>query len=346
MAESSGRQLSAEATIRQGRIRRSRASLISGGSEVATIESRWRPTEIADANKARNTTVRFPDGAAWRIVTGPPDREPDSRRTVFGRIKPGNHFATDRVVTVYDERNRVVAWATWQQSKPGENEPGDAAWREAKDTASSALKRASAEVRRPRSHRRGRGRLLLGAVGLLWLAVGSLPAAIVGITTGAPGLAIAFGIVFVISLTFGIRLMRQWQDPSRCWSCGRDITGRPDLCPFCSAAKPHTAGLGPRFLGTSGLRDSAGKVVAGSAEKVFGTSGAPFALIVASGVSYPLAEDVDQTWTSAEHRLGDALVLTTRWTEATFAPSRPIPLEAALLAWHIASGDLRIPSAD
>jgi len=113
MLESSGRWLATSAKVlKRPRLRGTSASLLVGDQHVADIKSRWVRTDLIGAVKVRDTTVIFTDGVEWSIATEPPDEPPPSRRRL-GRVRPGRHRVDDRVVRVRDDRQRVLAMATW-----------------------------------------------------------------------------------------------------------------------------------------------------------------------------------------------------------------------------------------
>lgn len=47
----------------------------------------------------------------------------------------------------------------------------------------------------------------------------------------------------------------------------------------------------------------------------------------------------------SEWRLGEILTITSKLGDVTLTPHRSVPMEAALLCWHIAIGDFQAPSS-
>ncbi len=348
MGSVSGRQLTVEAeVVRKWRPGRTKASLVARGEHLADIESRWVRTDLADATKVRDTTVTFTDGARWSIVTEPPDEPPAPRRGMFGRTRPGRHSVGDGVVVVRDERGRVLAVASWPEAQPEDvTEPEDEprAWSEAKAAVVSAARASAGELRRKQPHRRGRAKWLLFTIVLLWFALGAaLPLLIFGIATGNTGLAIGLGITFVVSGVLGVRSFRRWRDASSCWSCGKPITGNPANCPYCEASKPRSAGIAPRLLAMPTAGRFANIIGEGLTDKL-NLDPTESTIVSVGGDTYRLTPIESPERFASSHRLGDILTITSRVRASSLTPDGPVPMEAAMLCWHIAKGHYRAPS--
>lgn len=346
MGSASGRQLTEEAEVRRrwrpGRIA---VPLMARGVRVAVIESRWVTSDLSGATKVRNTMVEFADGARWSITTEPPNEAPEPRRTMFGSNRPGRHSVDDRVVTVRDEWGRTLAIASWPETQPDEGgtENDSSGWSEAKDAVVSAARASTRELRRRPPHRRGRVKWLVLGAALWWLALGSLPAAIAGITMGEPGLTIAFGITFVASVLIGLRSLRHWRDASFCWSCANPVTGNPASCPFCDASRPRSAGIAPRMLGTTTSGQFVGTIIDGISDKFASAFPTRSPMLTVGDETYRLVPLESPERLASSYRLGEIMTINSHVNAVTLVPERPMPMEAALLCWHIVKGDYRAP---
>lgn len=96
--------------LRKWRLGRFRAALIERDQPIADIESKW--VAYATNNLARHTKVVFTNGAQWSILTGPPDWSPEERK-ILGATRPGLPSLDDRVATVRDDSEHLLAEATW-----------------------------------------------------------------------------------------------------------------------------------------------------------------------------------------------------------------------------------------
>ncbi len=308
------------------------------------------PTELVGATKVRDTAVTFVDGVRWSIVTGPPD-EPPTPRTVLGRTRPGRHGVGDRVATVRDEHERVLAVATWpdrktQRAKMVESMGDREAWAESTGAVVSAGKATAREIRRRRPHRQGRFKWLILAVVSFFFAFGSLPIPIVGLATGEVGLAIGFGVVLVVSLVIGFWSLRRWRDVSTCWSCGQPITGKPTNCSYCDAAKPRSAGFAPRMLATPTSRSFGQTVATGLIQRVsfpvFRSVAEAPQVRFADETHWLLPVEIPDRFIYGA-RLGEILTISSTVKTTTLTPNGAVPIEAALLCWHIVEGDIYSP---
>ncbi len=329
------------------RLRHFTGSLLVQGEQVAGIRSRMVPTKLARATGVRQTDVAFTDGARWSIVTGPP-QEPPAPQPESGRRKRKRHSAGDRVAVVTDERQRVLAFATWpdrktQRAKMIESMGDHKAWSDTTETVVSAAKSTSNEIRRRRPHRRGRAKWLVLALVLFFMAFGWMPAAIALLIEGDTGLGVGFAVAFLASLLFGLLSLRRWRDVSTCWSCGQAITESPPSCPYCGAVKPRSAGFAQRFLSTS-TSGAFTRVVLGGALRRVGSS-----LLRANTEAPQVSVGEETLWMlpdedGSRSRLGDILTISTGVKATSLIPTRSVPLEAALLCWHIAIGDVQYPT--
>ena len=182
---------------------------------------------------------------------------------------------------------------------------------------------------------------------VFFLSVGFLPIPIVGLATGEDlGLAIGFGVACGVSLVFGFWSFRRWQDVSTCWSCGQPLTGKPPNCWSCHAVKPRSSGFAPRMLAAPTSRSFGQVVSAGLVQRVTYP-------VVRRAMEAPQVRVGDEThWLlpvqipdrfSYGFRLGEILTIPSTAITTVLTPRAAVPIEAALLCWHVLVGDYRPP---
>ena len=347
--ESSGRQLLTDAEVRRKRLRlrHVKATLIVSGQPIAEIDSRWASTELEGVASVRETAIAFIDGTNWRIEASPPDIAPEPRVSRRGRVKPGKHSAIDRLVSVVDERGRVIAIADWPEPDPAEEpapeENQEQELLEAKQARGVQRRAAMQDFLERKPHRRGRSKWLLVAAMALFFTTGFLPAAIVSFASGEVGLGIAFGIVVIGGFAVGIPALRRWRDAGTCWSCGRPITDKPAVCPYCAAHKPFSSGLKARFSPLLADPQRASEQLIEKVTEYLAVEGDRVPRFRFGTETHAFEDRPSPSQFVSEFSLGDILTVTSKFGNVTLTPHRSVPMEAALLCWHITVGDWKAP---
>ena len=97
------------------------------------------------------------------------------------------------------------------------------------------------------------------------------------------------------------------------------------------------------MLGTTTSGQFVGTIIDGISDKFASAFPTRSPMLTVGDETYRLVPLESPERLASSYRLGEIMTINSHVNAVTLVPERPMPMEAALLCWHIVKGDYRAP---